>query len=757
MATKTFDELKQLAIQIRDEKTNKQNTANRVGTAMLEGINKLEQDYYDKTAADEEFKKRDDKLIELANNVGLYNVDKHVPLGGGFYTSATARAAVPSDVRKVGLIITYKTDATTSVTEQFIGSDVSGWTTDANWKNVGSEGGNKILEWKTDAATTRKKVPVKERKAGMQISYKPTDSDWVNEQYVGTSFTDTEWVKDSNWEKIPKQKQLIELGKRTGRGITLLDRYKSKLGYALDNEGNLVSAGGWISYNKIPVAKGDNFTAYFKTLITSETKVQVAIFNSDKTLIHSIKNNVNVDYTITEDGFLSFCYLNTDVETWYVLNTFKDLSDRINNLEEKSLLSEDYNEEETDLVFSDENGLEIMRLAKGHIKTKNFDSSLPNKDSAGIGAGRRGDFSIEDENGNTIAYFKDGHIKTKNFDSSKLKDVVDLEFEEEYFFKVEVNTRRLFKNNNTTPQQPVDLTDVKQYDEDYCYCKLPKGHTKLAKPLKVILMFHGGGYPVHEDSSAIMTEVMPHYLVACGYALVMSNGMPKKLSDDNGLDYARPVGNWMAIESATKALQYACDNFNLDINEVYVMGYSQGGQTAFNFAECGNVRVRALALDCPCTSIKYHQINLVPRNVEYFYGFNSEETYDKLKCYGLEPYTRACTEVEEKENFTLNGNILTEEDYNKITSRRTLRVPTKFFLASRDATVAHWVNQVIVKQCQNNGQYCEVHLQDTNQHCITVSGAKWDGNNLNAGTVPIALMGVAEWFSRFGGYKTIVY
>lgn len=65
MATKTFDELKQLAIQIRDEKTNKQNTANRVGTAMLEGINKLEQDYYDKTTTDEELKKRDNKLVEI--------------------------------------------------------------------------------------------------------------------------------------------------------------------------------------------------------------------------------------------------------------------------------------------------------------------------------------------------------------------------------------------------------------------------------------------------------------------------------------------------------------------------------------------------------------------------------------------------------------------------------------------------------------------------------------------------------------------
>lgn len=67
MATKTFEELKQLAIQIRDEKTNKQNTATRIGTQMLEHLNKLEQDYYDKTATDEELKQRDEKLTELSS------------------------------------------------------------------------------------------------------------------------------------------------------------------------------------------------------------------------------------------------------------------------------------------------------------------------------------------------------------------------------------------------------------------------------------------------------------------------------------------------------------------------------------------------------------------------------------------------------------------------------------------------------------------------------------------------------------------
>lgn len=71
MATKTFEELKQLAIQIRDEKTNKQNTATRIGTQMLEHLNKLEQDYYDKTATDEELKQRDEKLSELSSNSSI--------------------------------------------------------------------------------------------------------------------------------------------------------------------------------------------------------------------------------------------------------------------------------------------------------------------------------------------------------------------------------------------------------------------------------------------------------------------------------------------------------------------------------------------------------------------------------------------------------------------------------------------------------------------------------------------------------------
>ena len=101
MATKTFEELKQLAIQIRDEKTNKQNTATRVGTAMLEHINKLEQDYYDKTT--------------INNRTSEYNVSINHPTSGisssNKYDLSSAIAQVPAELRTSGLTVSFQNES----------------------------------------------------------------------------------------------------------------------------------------------------------------------------------------------------------------------------------------------------------------------------------------------------------------------------------------------------------------------------------------------------------------------------------------------------------------------------------------------------------------------------------------------------------------------------------------------------------------------------------------------------------------------
>ena len=60
----------------------------------------------------------------------------------GFYTLATALAAVPAKKRKGGLCITYMTAENTWETKQYTLDDVSQWTTEGNWRDVS---GNKVV------------------------------------------------------------------------------------------------------------------------------------------------------------------------------------------------------------------------------------------------------------------------------------------------------------------------------------------------------------------------------------------------------------------------------------------------------------------------------------------------------------------------------------------------------------------------------------------------------------------------------------
>lgn len=60
-----------------------------------------------------------------------------------------------------------------------------------------------VLEYETNVATTRLKVPEKNRKAGYMITYNP-GTGWIKELYTGAQLTNEEWIKDENWKvEIP--------------------------------------------------------------------------------------------------------------------------------------------------------------------------------------------------------------------------------------------------------------------------------------------------------------------------------------------------------------------------------------------------------------------------------------------------------------------------------------------------------------------------------------------------------------------------
>src|SRR5699024_7503079 len=118
--------------------------------------------------------------------------------------------------------------------------------------------------WNTDAATTRKQVPLKDRKLLLIISYKNSDSNTINEQYIGTETSDTEWAKDENW--------------------IYFSMYENEVGnnYLPGNLSNFIS-GSFIDLNG-KVRKG-NSTEYYTNFLKLKKGDSVVVFTKVKSNI----------------------------------------------------------------------------------------------------------------------------------------------------------------------------------------------------------------------------------------------------------------------------------------------------------------------------------------------------------------------------------------------------------------------------------------------------------------------------------------
>lgn len=144
-----------------------------------------------------------------------------------------------------------------------------------DWAGAAGGGGNIILEWNTDVTTTRKQVKSAERKGLLQISYRNGDNKVINEQYVGTTFTDTEWVKDTNWQNMPSKQDVEEIVSKTIGSVELDLQWEGgtpDLKFYYDSNGNKKN----ISYNpqaaqfgisKIYIKRYVGYTLYINSLI----------------------------------------------------------------------------------------------------------------------------------------------------------------------------------------------------------------------------------------------------------------------------------------------------------------------------------------------------------------------------------------------------------------------------------------------------------------------------------------------------------
>ena len=139
----------------------------------------------------------------------------------------------------------------------------------SNIQGGAGAGGNQILKWDTNAATTRLQITQHKRKAGMIISYNDPVNGWINEQYVGSSLINSEWSKDSNWQEIPNENQIPQL---LYKDNIINESYKRVTDYVIQ-DGKYISDTGAMSNN-------GNFSALYYYPIKNMGEIKISVFHT---------------------------------------------------------------------------------------------------------------------------------------------------------------------------------------------------------------------------------------------------------------------------------------------------------------------------------------------------------------------------------------------------------------------------------------------------------------------------------------------
>jgi hypothetical protein len=135
------------------------------------------------------------------------------------YTNSTSdtRLAVPMELRKPGLTITYNPGAGW-IQEQFIGVSVddADWEEDRYWKSIGGSGFGFWVESDVDfvdKTSAHNAIKENERVIGMYISYR-LNGTWTTEQYVGIDTSKDNWENPDNWNILTYNEQIAEIAKQ---------------------------------------------------------------------------------------------------------------------------------------------------------------------------------------------------------------------------------------------------------------------------------------------------------------------------------------------------------------------------------------------------------------------------------------------------------------------------------------------------------------------------------------------------------------
>lgn len=432
-----------------------------------------------------------------------------------------------------------------------------------------------------------------------------------------------------------------------------------------------------------------------------------------------------------------------------------------------------------DLAVGDENGNDIVQIADGYIKTKNFDSRAAMQPEAS-----RFDLAFGDSSNRDIVVFQNGHIRTKNF-SSELIGFKPYQQKTLFHFNVDCSmpcAPYVAGENSFTDVSPLSPVVLGQEYEDRATLYLPASYSPTGNPVRLVIFGRQGGGTFTDSNDYAQQDIntdgtnylnIVPYLLYLGYAVLALDGTPDgwatemmsyTTSSTNTFD-GHVNGNYISVRSAQVMYDKVIRDYNIRRDGVFGFGYSQGGWMIMNIAELSGIPFIGVALKSPVVNLDgyfdaYADDGVTFKGgkvvsvggIEYpcwryfmvrqYYGINPAEQDMSLADFlaipkqswrwaGYDPFRRFATSVPASDDVkAIDDSQPLEPQLEQLGMKRMCHFPVKMWIAKNDSNVGYRFQTTMIQGIRDTGCYADIHLYSTGDHSLAPS--TW-GDNIVGG------------------------
>ena len=290
------------------------------------------------------------------------------------------------------------------------------------------------------------------------------------------------------------------------------------------------------------------------------------------------------------------------------------------------------------------------------------------------------------------------------------------------------------------------LQDSPDYSTDYACVRFCANYSRFGKPAKLIIYNHGAGGKVTRTESEITTLSCCNALIAAGYCLLEVNGYPDKFNNEKwnpNWSSGTNMGGPIYIRCVTKALAYVSQNYNIDCQNVAIIGRSMGGLATLNLCNSGIVNAKCLALDAPVIDLFNDAWNSgdwltgslnggTRLIIAMLYGFDNCNFNDGT--YSIDNgatfnhfFDKDADKDINKLNTLYNNNINKVIGYNPFVTKRfansdkdciLLQSRLKIWMGESDPVNQIEIARNYISMCKNGGSRCQMRSIPTKQHVV---------------------------------------